>query len=228
MTREQLAEGQKRASDFKPTEVPSLDTQRGEPARKPLADLRATTATGDAQAHKALGETLPAGKGEAAKDSAEAVRWFTCPDNQKQPSGDRAKDEMEASKWYLLALRAKAAAGEAEAQNGLGEAFYAGKLGVVKNAVEAVKWFRQAAGQNLAAAQSNLGICYERGDGVAKYHPGFTEQRPKSRNSDDPFGNCVWYGFTPPEDGKITIKLRYYDAKSLVEKHCIISTGLSP
>ena len=34
---------------------------------------------------------------------------------------------------------------------------------------EAVKWFRQAAEQNLAAAQSNLGICYERGDGVAKY-----------------------------------------------------------
>jgi len=35
--------------------------------------------------------------------------------------------------------------------------------------VEAVKWFRQAADQNLAAAQSNLGVCYERGDGVAKY-----------------------------------------------------------
>jgi uncharacterized protein len=66
-------------------------------------------------------------------------------------------------------LCAKAEAGEAQAQNGLGEAFYAGKLGVVKDAVEAVKWFRQAADQNLAAAQSNLGVCYERGDGVAKY-----------------------------------------------------------
>ena len=33
----------------------------------------------------------------------------------------------------------------------------------------AAKWFRRAAEQNLAAAQSNLGICYERGDGVAKY-----------------------------------------------------------
>ena len=32
-----------------------------------------------------------------------------------------------------------------------------------------MKWFRQAAEQNLAAAQSNLGVCYERGDGVAKY-----------------------------------------------------------
>ena len=66
-------------------------------------------------------------------------------------------------------LCANAEAGEAQAQNGLGEAFYAGKLGVVKDAVEAVKWFRQAADQNLAAAQSNLGVCYERGDGVVKY-----------------------------------------------------------
>jgi uncharacterized protein len=169
LTREQIAEGQKRASDFKPTEVPSLDTQRGEPARKPLADLHATTATGDAQAHKALGQALPAGKDPAAKDSAEAVKWFACPDNRKQSSGDRAKDEAEASKWYLLALRSNAATGNAEAQNALGEAFYAGKLGAVKNAAEAVRWFRMAAEQNLAAAQSKLGVCYERGDGVAKY-----------------------------------------------------------
>ena len=66
-------------------------------------------------------------------------------------------------------------------------------------------------------------------EGVASsYHPGFTAQRPKSRDSGDPFANCVWYGFAPPEDRMLTIKLRYYDAKSLVEKHCIISTGLSP
>jgi TPR repeat protein len=169
LTREQLVEGQKRASDFKSSEASSLDAQRGEPARKPLADLRATAAAGDAQTHKALGQALPAGKDAAAKDSAEAVKWFTHPDNQKQPSGDRAKDEAEASKWYLLALRSNAAAGNAEAQNALGEAFYAGKLGVAKDSVEAVKWFRKAADQNLAAAQSNLGVCYERGDGVAKY-----------------------------------------------------------
>ena len=33
----------------------------------------------------------------------------------------------------------------------------------------AVKWFRQAAQQNHAVAQSTLGVCYECGDGVAKY-----------------------------------------------------------
>jgi TPR repeat protein len=32
----------------------------------------------------------------------------------------------------------------------------------------AAKWFQQAADQNLAAAQVNLALCYERGDGVAK------------------------------------------------------------
>jgi hypothetical protein len=80
-----------------------------------------------------------------------------------------ATQQGEAEDNPLADLRAKAATGDAQAQNELGEALYAGKLGAVKNAVEAVKWFRRAAEQNLAAAQSNLGICYERGDGVPKY-----------------------------------------------------------
>ena len=36
--------------------------------------------------------------------------------------------------------------------------------------VEAVKWYRKAADQNFAAAQYNLGVCYDRGDGVAEDH----------------------------------------------------------
>jgi hypothetical protein len=104
LTPAQLAEGQKRAGNFKRPEVPSLDAQQVATDGSPLAELRAKAATGDAQA-----------------------------------------------------------------QNELGEAFYAGTRGVAKDAVAAVKWFRKAAEQNLAAAQSNLGVCYERGDGVAKY-----------------------------------------------------------
>ena len=34
---------------------------------------------------------------------------------------------------------------------------------------EAVKWYRKGAEQGDAKAQSTLGVCYERGDGVAKY-----------------------------------------------------------
>lgn len=42
------------------------------------------------------------------------------------------------------------------------------------------------------------------------------------------FTRSVGYGFRPPEDRKVTIKVRYYNAASLIEKHCLISTGLSP
>ena len=104
MRREQIAQGQKLASDFKPPEVPPLDPQQGLADSQPLADLRSKAATGDAQA-----------------------------------------------------------------QNELGEALYAGKRGVAKNAAEAVKWWRKAADQNHLVAQYNLAVGYERGDGVAKY-----------------------------------------------------------
>ena len=169
LTREQVAEGQKRAGDFKSSEVPSLDAQRGEPASKPLADLRAKPATGDAPGQKALGQALAAGKGGAAKDNAEAVKWFRNPESQNERSDDQAKHEVEAYKWFLLDLRAKAEKGDPKAQNELGEALYAGKLGVTKDAAQAVKWFRKAADQNHPAAQYNLAVGYERGDGVAKY-----------------------------------------------------------
>jgi TPR repeat protein len=69
----------------------------------------------------------------------------------------------------LADLHAKAAGGDPTAQHDLGEAFQAGKLGVVKNPVEAVKWFKMAAVQNFAPAQNCLGVCYERGEGVAKH-----------------------------------------------------------
>ncbi len=104
LTRDQLAEGQRRAGDFKAPEIPSPHAQEGGAYGKPLADLLAKAETGDAKT-----------------------------------------------------------------QNELGEAFYAGKLGAPKDSVEAVRWFRQAAEQNLAGAQFNLGVCCERGDGVAKY-----------------------------------------------------------
>ena len=39
---------------------------------------------------------------------------------------------------------------------------------MAKDQVEAVKWYRKAAEQNLAEAQYNLGVCYYNGEGVAK------------------------------------------------------------
>jgi TPR repeat protein len=81
---------------------------------------------------------------------------------------DRAS-QIEADGNPLTDLRTKAETGDAESQNQLGEAFYAGKRGLPKDPVEAMKWFRKAAGQNHPAAQYNLAVGYERGDGVAKY-----------------------------------------------------------
>jgi uncharacterized protein len=39
---------------------------------------------------------------------------------------------------------------------------------VAENRVEAVKWYRKAVEQNFAAAQYNLGLCYERHEGVTE------------------------------------------------------------
>lgn len=61
--------------------------------------------------------------------------------------------------------RVKAENGEANAQLVLGY-YYATSLGVTEDKVEAVKWYRKAADQNLAAAQYNLATCYDDGQGV--------------------------------------------------------------
>jgi len=39
---------------------------------------------------------------------------------------------------------------------------------VAKDAAEAVKWYRKAAEQGDAGAESNLGLCYYEGEGVGK------------------------------------------------------------
>lgn len=63
--------------------------------------------------------------------------------------------------------RAKAVQGDAEAQSDLGFC-YANGQGVVKDEVEAVKWYRKAAEQGHAQAQNNLGFCYANGYGTVK------------------------------------------------------------
>ena len=63
--------------------------------------------------------------------------------------------------------KTKAAMGNAEAQFNLGVCYDKGE-GVEKDAVEAVKWYRKSAEQNLALAQLTLGACFYSGDGVVK------------------------------------------------------------
>jgi TPR repeat protein len=75
--------------------------------------------------------------------------------------------QSEADHELQAALRAKAEEGDADCQYLLGIAFLRG-FDEAKDEVEAVKWFRKAAAQNLVAALSTLGDCYYNGEGVAK------------------------------------------------------------
>ena len=65
----------------------------------------------------------------------------------------------------LVALRASAEAGDADAQTNLGYRYFSG-WGVPEDAVEAARWYRLAAEQGDATAQVNLGVMYANGDGV--------------------------------------------------------------
>ena len=62
---------------------------------------------------------------------------------------------------------ARADAGDAHAQNEVGNDFECG-CGVTKDLTQAVVWFRKASQQGLAAAQENLGRMYEKGIGIEK------------------------------------------------------------
>ena len=66
---------------------------------------------------------------------------------------------------FVDALRARAEAGDAEAQVDLGVMYFVGD-GVPQDYAEAVRWFRQAADQGLAPAQFSLGVAYGSGEGV--------------------------------------------------------------
>jgi TPR repeat protein len=76
--------------------------------------------------------------------------------------------QNEADRKLVAEIRARAEMGDAKSQERLGVAFFLGKGGLTKDEVEAVKWFRKAAEQNVADAQYNLGVCYANGQGVTE------------------------------------------------------------
>lgn len=65
--------------------------------------------------------------------------------------------------------RARADAGEANAQLNMGGLYFKGQ-GVAQDYAEAAKWFLLAAQQGQAQAQFNLGMMYATGQGVAQNH----------------------------------------------------------
>jgi hypothetical protein len=67
----------------------------------------------------------------------------------------------------VAAVKAKADAGNAEAQKALGECYSNGQ-GVEQDYAQAAQWYRKAADQGNAAAQAALGELYEVGQGVQR------------------------------------------------------------
>ena len=65
----------------------------------------------------------------------------------------------------LADLRARAEAGDADAQSDIGFMYGTGQ-GVPQDVTEAVRWLRLAAEQGEAGAQNNLGVAYGDGEGV--------------------------------------------------------------
>src|SRR6266581_506625 len=76
--------------------------------------------------------------------------------------------QTEADRHLFDQIKAKAEEGDAIAQATLGELYGTGKVGVTKDAGDALKWYRKAAQQGVAEAQYNLGVCYDKGLGVEK------------------------------------------------------------
>ena len=72
-----------------------------------------------------------------------------------------------AEKTPYTIYKAQAEKGEKDSQRLLGGC-YANGEGVLKDEVEAAKWYRKAAEQGDGRAQDLLGACYENGRGVAK------------------------------------------------------------
>ena len=121
----------------------------------------------DGDAQYWLGGAYEAGRG-VETNIVEAAKWYyKAAENQK----------VEAQEW----IRKAAAKGDASAQCFLGDLFRKGEMGVKvnlqdypgvnvtehhKNPTEAVKWYRRAAAQGNAAAQNNLGVAYQTGEGV--------------------------------------------------------------
>jgi len=109
-----------------------------------------------------LGYAYAKGEGEGvAKDQAESDRWYALAKATLQTTNQPQAIDP------LADVRAKAAAGDAQAQYSLGYAYRFGD-DVEKDLVEAVKWYRKAAEQGHARAQTTLGNAYSYGVWVKK------------------------------------------------------------
>ncbi len=82
---------------------------------------------------------------------------------------------------------------------------------MAKDGIEAVKWYRKAAEQNLAVAQYNLGVCYEDGKGMAKNEAEAVKWYRKAAEQNDAMaqfnlGGCYFNGEAVAKDEVEAVK----------------------
>jgi len=104
----------------------------------------------------------------------------------------------------IAALRVKANAGDADAQNELGGTYFYGD-GVPKDQAEGVSWWRKAAEQGDVGAQSILGVLYEDGRGVQRDYVEGTKWTRKAAEQGDAMaqhklGYAYQFGQGVPQD----------------------------
>lgn len=98
------------------------------------------------------------------RDDSEAAKWFQKASDQSYPAAERelallyrdgsgvAKDDAKS----LKLLHAAAAGGSANAQADLADAYEDGKLGLTRDAAQAMAWYGRAAARGNIVAQVNL------------------------------------------------------------------------
>ena len=122
-------------------------------------------------AQTTLGLLYEKGRG-VTKDDAEAMKWYRKAANQGDATAKSNLARLEAagstpqardwSKMTTDQVRVLADNGEVEAQRALGNRLYQ------TDSAGAMRWYRKAAEQGDARAQSNLGLMYANGVGIPK------------------------------------------------------------
>lgn len=127
---------------------------------------------------------------------------FTLWCGAQQPSQPSAQSKPVASTPTALSeIQQRAAAGDAEAQFELGQAYEQGKA-VAQDDEKAVEWFRKAADQGNAKAQNSLGVMYALGHGVTRDREEAVRWYKKAAKSGSP-------------DGMYNVAISYYNGEGV-------------
>lgn len=120
---------------------------------------------------------------EAEPDESNAVEITV----EQAKAGDEEVDPEEILVQRFEALLAKASAGDAEAQSGVGVCYINGE-GVERDYEMAMQWFQKAAKQQNSSAEYYIGFMYGEGLGLKRDYVAALEWYEKSAAQNDPKG----------------------------------------